>query len=190
MNERLSLIYLALTMLAAGILACNVPTPATAPLQPPPTVTAHAPPTSSPQETVSSPPSEPLPEATEAAPTSTPETPTQTPSPSPATPTPTTPVSEGPLDFEEPRWVHSWEPLEDGQNRVVVVIHIIGGAPPFMVTHEHEVAGQTWEREYYIEFLRRGCSGIAYEIIVESADGQSVKKGYWLGGDQQPWCND
>lgn len=196
MNKRYPLIYLALTVLVAGVLACNAPTPTTSIPQPPPTVTIYIPPTSPPQGTPSPPPPEASPEATitPTSPEAT-ETPTQTPPPPtpttpPATPTPTTPVSEGPLDFEKPTWIVNWEPLEDGENRVVVMIRIIGGAPPFTVIHEHEVVGQTWEREYYIEFLRRGCSGIAYEIIVESADGQSVKKGYWIGGDQQPWCHD
>ena len=193
-NKQKPSIYLALIVLAAAILACNAPASTTLAPQPSPTVTVHVPPASPPQETPSPPPPESPPEETPTLPEAT-ETPTDTPpSPTPttppATPTPTPPISEGPLDFEEPQWVYSWEPLEEGENRVVVMIRIIGGAPPFTVTHEHEIAGETWEREFYIEFLRRGCSGIAYGIVVESADGQSVEKGYWLGTGQQPWGKD
>lgn len=207
MNRRYSLMYLAFIGLVASVLACNAPTPtAPAPQAPPPTVTPYIPATSPSQETPPPPATEAPPEATlpsappevtDAAPTSTPEAATESPPPAPAatnTPTPTAtltptiPVSTGPLDFEAPYSIYSWEPLPGGQNKVVIRIPITGGAPPFTVSHGPNVDGQTMEREYFIEFSWGGCSGIVQSITVESADGQSVKKDYWIGTEYQPWC--
>jgi len=175
---------IALVSLAVAALACNVPTP-TASLGPPPTVTPYVADTL-PAETAPAMPTgtQPLP-ATEI-----PEA-TATPSPTPQ-PTPTStprPVSEGPLDFAPPTWVHSWEAQADGSVKIVLKITITGGAPPFTVSHEHNVVGQTWAREYSLTLFRSGCAGIAYNITVQSADGQTVSKDYWIGIEQQPWCS-
>lgn len=186
--------FIALLM---STLACNAPTP-TMLQNPPPTVTPYIAATS-PAETVPAGPTETQPPpATEIAPeaTATPSsTATATPRPPSSTPQPTPtktprPASEGPLDFAPPTSVYSWEQQADGSVKVVIKVTITGGAPPFTVSHEHIVNGQTWEREYYLTFFRSGCAGIAYNITVQSADGQTVAKDYWIGVEQQPWCSD
>ncbi|RLC95785.1 MAG: hypothetical protein DRI77_09500 [Chloroflexi bacterium] len=201
MNKRGSLLYLALITLVASGLACNAPTPTPAPPPgPPPTVTSHpTSPTQVPPEATLTPES---PEAaetetatTEAAPptatssqppaaTSTPtETPTKTPTPSP---------SEGPLDFVPPTWVQSWESLPNGQYRVVANVHITGGAPPFIIEHDHIATDDspTQERDYSLIILTSGCGAIVHNITVKSADGQEISKDYYIGMDPQPWCSD
>ncbi|HEY72811.1 MAG: hypothetical protein B6I35_05540 [Anaerolineaceae bacterium 4572_32.2] len=126
-------------------------------------------------------------EAETPTPTATPR-PTSTPAP---TLTPTQPAVSDELDFEAPEWVHSWEPQEDGQKKVTLMIQITGGTAPFTVTHEHNVAGLTSERDFSIEFMWAGeCNPILYNITVESADGQSVSKDYWIGPERQPWCDE
>jgi hypothetical protein len=92
------------------------------------------------------------------------------------------------LDFEEPRWVHAWAPAEGGGVMVTVTIKIIGGAPPFTVRHEGNVVGQTMNREFFLGFPWAGCKAITRNITVESADGQSKSKNYWLGTEVMPWC--
>lgn len=178
-KPQIALILLACVVLIIGALACNLPraTPGQNQL---PTVTPFIP-------LAATPTSEPSPTATAAPPT---ETPTPTPT---LTPTPTAtpkPVSQGPLDFVPPTWVHAWEELPDGGIRIVLKITITGGAPPFTILHGGGVDGQTWEREYYIDFIRYGCASIPQNITVQSADGQRVSKDYWIGLDQQPWCSD
>jgi hypothetical protein len=187
---------LALIVLAAAALACNAPTASPALQNPPPTVTPYVAGTS-PAETVPAAPT--IPAETQAAATAKtpPEatatpTPTETPTPTATLPTPTAtrrPVNEGPLDFAAPTSVYSWEQQADGAVRVVLKITITGGAPPFTVSHGGVVDGQTWEREYYIHFVRQGCGGIPQSITVQSADGQTISKDYWIGVEQQPWCS-
>lgn len=194
-DRRYAFVLLASAALVASVLACNPPNSTSAPQPPPATVTPYVPATASSQETqpppATIPPQAASPEATSPsetpAATDTPQ-PTNTPRPA-ATAKPTQPVSAGPLDFDPPTWIHSWEPLADGGVKAVIRIIIVGGAPPFTISHGPSVVGQTMQREYLIEFIRHGCSGIPQSITVESADGQSVKKDYWIGADQQPWCN-
>jgi hypothetical protein len=104
--------------------------------------------------------------------------------------TPTQAPSEGPLNFEPPVWVHAWEEQPDGQIKVVLMINITGGAPPFTIEHEHHVVSQTSERDAPIEIMRGGCSPMVYNITVKSSDGQTKSHNYWIGTDRQPWCND
>lgn len=181
MSERRIFIGLALIGIVASILACNAPAPA---------APTESPVISPPQETGAPATIETPPEATPtSAPMATGSPPTATATATPTvTPTSAPPVSTGPLNFEEPYRIYSWESLPNGQKRVLIKIKITGGAPPFTISHEREIVGKTWEREYLVEFLRSGCTGIAYIITVESADGQSISKDYWIGTDEQPWC--
>ena len=100
------------------------------------------------------------------------------------TSTPTTPVSAGPLDFPEPTRLDHWQSLPDGEYKCKIILHITGGAPPYTIHHDLDVF-TTWETNPMIVFKARGCSGITHTIIVESADGQSVKHKYWMPA---PWC--
>lgn len=198
MNRRNSLMSLALIALVASGLACNAPSPTpTDPQAPPPTVTPDISPTSPPQETPTLSPAETPAEATPA--TETPkatETATTEASPTatlhPSTETPTPSPSEGPLDFDPPTWVHSWEPLSDDQYKVVVIVNIRGGAPPFTIEHDGAVTkdSPTQERDYNLVILTSGCGAIVHNITVKSADGQEVSKDYYIGMDPQPWCED
>jgi hypothetical protein len=190
-QKRYTLVILAAVALAASILACNPPeTPGPKPA--PDTVTPYVPATTQPEVQPTEPPKAPT---EETAPTEE-AAPTETPTPSSPTPTSTLtatktsapPVSEGPLDFEEPRWVHAWESDGSGGVLVTVKIKIIGGAPPFTVKHEGDVIGNTTNREFLFEFSWVGCQGIARNITVESADGQSKSKNYWLSRDVMGWC--
>jgi hypothetical protein len=186
------LLVVAAAALAASSLACNMATQT--PALPPDTVTPYVPVTTTPEQPTS------LPAPTEAAPvepTTPPETsPTETPEPtetptkeSPtATAKPTAPVSEGPLDFEEPRWVHAYAHKPDGGVVVTLTIKIIGGAPPFTVKHDGIVVGTTMNRQYYLVFDAAGCSAIVHNITVESADGRDKEHDYYLGKDVLPWC--
>jgi hypothetical protein len=194
LNKRYALIILTAVALLASILACNPPEP-TGPKPAPDTVTPYAPATSQPQDT--RPPESPGDAPGESAPTDvsadstqvpTDPTETFTPSPPPATSTsaptktPTPPVSEGPLDFEEPRWVHAWESREGGV-LVTVKVKIIGGAPPFTIYLDGGLHDETTVRDYLLKFPAAGCGQIVHTITVESADGQSKTKDFWLGGD-------
>lgn len=189
-SRRYALVILALTVLVASALACNFEERTTEGTQGPvPTVTPYL--VVSPQSLET--PQAPLDTPTEETPSGEPATPTDTPTPTntprpPATSTPTIPPSEGPLDFEEPRWVHAWEYMEDGGVLVKLKIIIHGGAPPFTISHGGEVIGTTMQREYIFEFVRHGCAGIPQTILVQSADGQSKSKDYWIGVELQPWC--
>jgi hypothetical protein len=201
LNKRYVLIVLAVTALVVSTLACNPPEPR-GPKPAPDTVTPYAPVTAQsqdapPPESPTDVPGEGSPTDVPVAPTEVPAEPTETftPSPPPATSTsaptktPTPPVSEGPLDFEEPRWVHDWRPQDSGGVIVVVKIKIIGGAPPFTIKHEGNVIGETTDREYIFEFPWAGCKAVARNVTVESADGQSKSKNYWLSSDVMPWCD-
>jgi len=191
-NKRYALIVLAVTALVASILACNPPKQ-TGPKPAPDTVTPYVPATAQSQDapTPIPPPSTDVPG--ESAPTDTPVEPTETLTPPPPTsapaPTPTPPVSEGPLDFEEPRWVHAWERRESGGVWVTVKVKIVGGAPPFKIYYDGDLHGESTEREYLLKFAAAGCGQIAHNIVVESADGQSKSHDFWLGGDKLPWCD-
>jgi hypothetical protein len=94
------------------------------------------------------------------------------------------------LNFEPPVWVHAWEEQPDGQIKVVLMIHIEGGAPPFTIEHEHRVVSETSERDAPIEVMRgAGCSPMVYNITVRSSDGQTATEDYWIGIEKQPWCD-
>lgn len=193
-DKRYASMLLAFVLLLASILACNAPRPTPrVPLPPPATVTPYTPATPSSPDELQPPPTEPETELT-ATPEQPPATDTLPPPPAtekPApTPSPTEAVSEGPLDFDEPRWIHGYEKLPDGGIKVAVIITIIGGAPPFTIKHEGDLVGETVEREYVIQYPRHGCSPIVYNITVDSADGQSKVKEYYIHTDLQPWCAD
>jgi parallel beta-helix repeat protein len=127
-------------------------------------------------------------------PTSTSTPKAQAPTPSGATPKPTATatqapiVSQGPLDFEPPTVVYDWS-KQGGIVQVVLRVAITGGAPPFTVSHGPTVQGQTMGREYFLEFEWSSCTPIVQSITVESADGQSVRKDYFVPVSRQPWCD-
>jgi hypothetical protein len=123
------------------------------------------------------------PATTEAAATET-TTPTETALPPETTPRPTPPASTGPLDFAEPARLDSWRSLPDGAQEATIILHITGGASPYTVHHDLDVF-TTWEADPAIVFEAQGCSALVHTIIVESADGQSVKKEYYIPA---PWC--
>jgi serine/threonine protein kinase len=100
------------------------------------------------------------------------------------TPTPTTesPISAGPLDFPKPERLDSWEKAEGG-HKGTIIVHISGGVPPFTIHHDVETF-TTSERDYELTVAESGCQ-IIHTITVESADGQSVSKQYYI---HSPWC--
>ena len=175
---------LGLVALAASILACNAPTPTS---QSPssvatPTTAATAPP----QETLPSPLKVPVEATSPSAPAATESPlPTQPPTPSEGRPTPGPPVSTGPLDFPVPARLDSWQTLPNGANEATIILHISGGAPPYVVHHDLDVF-VTEETSPAVIFEAQGCSALVHTIIVESADGQSVKHDYWIPA---PWCD-
>jgi hypothetical protein len=218
LNERCALVILALVALVASGLACGLPTP-TAVTRPtvtpyvPATARPQDAPTSepatdvpevteppSPTDEVPSPTDEeaPPPPATDAPPTAT-DTPLPTdtsvppPSPPPTVPptptaTPTQPATVETLDFEPPQYVHAWEP-KGSTNKVVLKVDIVGGVPPFTVSHGPTVQGTTPDRVFFIEFEWGSCkSAMVQSITVESSDGQKVKKDYYIPVDRMPWC--
>jgi serine/threonine protein kinase len=101
-----------------------------------------------------------------------------------STPMPATeaPPSGEPLDFPKPERLDSWGTVEGGHEGTIIV-HIIGGVPPFTVRHDVE-SFTTSERDYTLELVERGCD-IIHNITVESADGQTVSKDYYI---RAPWC--
>ncbi len=181
MNRRYPIICLAFIGIVASILACNAPDQATlVPQPPPPTTTPHIPATIPPQETAPpsptrSPTETLLPTPTQWFP------PTNTPAPEG---TPTTSASTGPLDFAVPTMLDHWQPLADGGHECKIVLRITGGAPPYTVHHDLDVF-TTWETNPAIIFTAHGCGALVHTIIVETADGQSVKHDYWIPA---PWC--
>lgn len=180
---RLKRIAVAVSFLTVAVLACNPPTPVPTDAPPPapsPTSTEQAAPGESPAPTEPSPTPE-LPPLPSLMPTTEPVVPTNTPGP---TATPSPPPSAGPLDFPQPTEVDAWEPQAEGQNRVTIIIHIGGGAPPFTVHHDLDV-WETWERDFPIVFNARGCGAMVHTITVESADGQTAVHPYWIPA---PWC--
>jgi len=77
-----------------------------------------------------------------------------------------------------------WQPLADGGHECKIVLRITGGAPPYTVHHDLDVF-TTWETNPAIIFTAHGCGALVHTIIVETADGQSVKHDYWIPA---PWC--
>ena len=177
-----SLMVLALVGFVASALACNAPTPT--PQDVPTTATADGPSTLAPQETAP-PPTNAPPKATPTPPT---RAATKTPSPTPTPtehPTPTRPVSTGPLDFPVPAELDHWQHVENDEWEATILLHITGGAPPYTIHHDQSVT-TTWETTPKIVFRARACGALVHTIIVESADGQSVKRDYWIPA---PWCD-
>lgn len=178
-------IYLALSGLVVGILACNVPT--ATPQIPSPSPVPVTPSPLPPQDTLppvpTHTPSPPAPTPTRQAATEMP-IPTVTKLPTPGGPAPTRPVSTGPLDFTQPIGLDNWRPLSDGEMEATIILHILGGAPPFTVQHDLE-AFTTLDRRPAIVFTARDCGALVHTIRVESADGQSVEHDYWI---RAPWC--
>jgi hypothetical protein len=72
---------------------------------------------------------------------------------------------------------------------VTVKVQIIGGAPPFTISFDGAFHGTSTERLYLLEFAASGCGQIVHNITVESADGDSKTKDFWLGGDLLLWCD-
>lgn len=208
LNKHYALIILAIVALMASSLACNPPTPTVIR----PTVTPYVPATAVPQDAPPSDSPTDVPEATEATedpeptkeeaptstdappPTNTPAPPTPVPAtsvPSTATTEPTathTPEASGPLDFEPPTGVDSWEKKGD-TNKVVLKVNISGGVPPFTISHGGNVDGTTPTRVYLLEFEWSACkSAMVQSITVESSDGQTVTKNYFIPVSAMPWC--
>ncbi|MFL7794064.1 MAG: hypothetical protein AB8I69_18125 [Anaerolineae bacterium] len=197
-NKHSTFIILALVILVASALACNPPTPA--PVHS--TVTPYVPATAKPQDAppeeatkepgateVPPPTSEDVPTATDTPPTDTPS-PTLPPTPAPPTapPEPTAPATVGTLNFEPPQFIDSWEP-KGSSYKVVLRVDIVGGVPPFTVSHGPTVQGTTSNRVFYIEFEWGSCkSAMVQSITVESSDGQSIKKDYYIPVERMPWC--
>lgn len=198
-NKHITFVVLALAILVASALACNPPT--AAPIHS--TVTPYVPATAKPQD---APPGEStaVPEATEAPPPTSEDAPAATdappptdtlPPPPPPTAVPPTappptaaPATVGVLDFEPPQYVDSWEP-KGSTNKVVLRIDIVGGVPPFTVSHGPTVQGTTSDRVFYIEFEWGSCkSAMVQSITVQSSDGQTVKKDYFIPVERMPWC--
>ena len=182
MHKRYALTILALIGLVASILACNAPPPQDLA----PTETTGDPPTPPPQDTAPPPtetPPPPISTPTEHPPT---ETPTLTPTPT-EQPAPTEAVSTGPLSFPAPAMLDSWQTLPDGKQEATIILHILGGAPPYTIYHDQTLVATTWETTPAIVFQAQGCSALVHAITVESADGQSVKHDYWI---PVPWCSD
>jgi serine/threonine protein kinase len=122
----------------------------------------------------------------ETAPTPPPATAVPATPPGGAVPTTVTgepPVSAGPLDFPTPTQLDGWETIEGG-HRATIIVHISGGAPPFMIYHDTDVF-VTDQRDYPIKFRVGGCA-IIHSITVESADGQSVTHDYYI---RAPSCD-
>ncbi len=190
MNRRCIAMLAVITGLATGSLACNMPTP-----------TPHTSPGPLPQETTSLPSPDVPVEATATStyvPLLTPETaapsaspaasetalpPTDTPLPT-ETPTATPPVSTGPLDFDTPWRLDSWQDLGQGKYECRLVLKITGGAPPYTVHHDLDEF-ETWQTEPALVFDAHGCGALVHTIKVESADGQSVVHDYFISA---PWC--
>jgi hypothetical protein len=210
-NRRYPFVALALVTLVASALACKLPTPTSES----PTMTPYVPATASPQEPPSATPTSvpeatatdtPLPAATDTPPPAATDTPLPTPTPTPipastlvpptpvptATPEPTaTPTSEAtvaPLDFQPPQYVDSWE-KKGSTYKVALRVDIVGGVPPFTVSHGPTVQGTTMDRVFLIEFEWSSCkSAMVQSITVESSDGQKVHKDYFIPVANMPWC--
>jgi len=122
----------------------------------------------------------------ETAPTPPPATAVPATPPGGAVPTTVTgepPVSAGPLDFPTPTQLDGWETIEGG-HRATIIVHISGGAPPFVIYHDTD-RFVTDQRDYPIKFRVGGCA-IIHSITVESADGQSVTHDYYI---RAPSCD-
>ena len=86
------------------------------------------------------------------------------------------------MDFPKPERLDSWEKAEGG-HKGTIIVHISGGVPPFTIRHDVETF-TTSERDYELTVAESGCQ-IIHTITVESADGQSVSKQYYI---HSPWC--
>ena len=175
---------LGLVALVASTLACNAPSPT--PESPSSVVTPTTTATLPSEGTLPSPievpvksPASPLPTA------ATSPLPTQPSTPSEERPTPGTPVSTGPLDFPVPTRLDSWQTLPGGANEATIILRITGGAPPYVVHHDLDEFVTEGPNPAVI-FEAQGCSALVHTIVVESADGQSVKHDYWI---PPPWCD-
>jgi hypothetical protein len=190
MSKRHASMILAIIGLVVSTLACNAPTPA--PQAPSPIMTPETPSAAPAQETPLPPPTQaptttPTSVPPASAETATPETPppTETGTPTAERPTPSPPVSAGPLDFPVPAALDSWRSLPDGVQEATIILHITGGAPPYTIHHDLDVF-TTDQADPAIVFTARGCDALVHTIVVESADGQSVKQVYWI---RAPWCD-
>ena len=188
LSKRSTFIILALVVLVASALACNPPTPSPEHS----TVTPYVPATAKPQD--AAPEETEVPPTPQDEPTSTDEPPPTDTLPPPTTepttkpPAPTAPATVGALDFEPPQFIDSWEP-KGSTNKVVIRVDIVGGAPPFTVSHGPTVQGTTSDRVFLIEFEWGSCkSAMVQSITVESSDGQTVKKDYFIPVERMPWC--
>jgi len=189
-NQRCTFIALALVALVASALACNPPDQM-GPRSAPGTVTPYVPVTSQPTAPPGAEATELPPSATEIVPSPTATEaplPTATPTSIPPTPVPALKPTVAPLDFAPPQYVDSWE-KKGTTNKVVLKVEIVGGVPPFTVSHGPTVQGTTMNRVFYIEFEWASCkSAIVQSITVESSDGQKVKKDYFIPVANMPWC--
>lgn len=207
LNERCTLVILALVVLVASGLACGLPTPMAVT---PPTVTPYVPATAEPQDAPTSGPPTDVPGATgapsptdegvpsptdeEAPPPPATDTPLPTdtsappPPPPPTEVPPTAPATIETLYFEPPQFIHAWEP-KGSTNKVVLKVDIVGGVPPFTVSHGPTVQGTTSDRVFFIEFEWSSCkSAMVQSITVESSDGQTYKDDYFIPVERMPWC--
>lgn len=192
-RNRYTLMIFATCALIAASLACNAPVEPTAPpAGVPDTVTPYVPPAETEPGEEPGTETDPAPEPSATptpeispTPTITPTaTATITPTRAPVTATPTQAPSSGPLEFTPPTTLAHWEPIEGGGNRVTVAIQITGGAPPYTVHHDLE-SFTTYETNPTITYTAHGCGALVHTIKVESADGQEVSHGYYIGA---PWC--
>ncbi len=181
-HRRRKSMALAIVGLVVSTLACNAPT--ATPSTPVPSAVPDTPTTSPTQASPEATPTPVPPATTEAAATET-STPTETTVPSNTTPRPTPPASTGPLDFDAPTRLDSWRSLPNGAQEATIILRITGGAPPYTVHHDLDVF-TTWETDPAIVFEAQGCSALVHTIVVESADGQSVTRDYWIA---VPWCD-
>ncbi len=84
-----------------------------------------------------------------------------------------------------PTVLDHWQLLDNGEWEATILLHIKGGAPPYTIHHDQSVT-TSWETTPEIVFQARGCGALVHTILVESADGQSVKHDYWI---PIPWCD-
>jgi hypothetical protein len=205
LNERCTLVILALVALVASGLACGLPTP-TAVTRP--TVTPYVPATARPQDAPTSEPPTDVPEATEAlsptaeeAPpppaTDAPPTATDTllptdtsvppPPPPPTVPptptaTPTQPATVETLTFVDKGYeIVDWTPLPAKEWEGHLKLIFRGGQPPYTSSIGHRDP----QEENYHYFRYAACKNAAVRADVWSADGQHVDRNIWV---EAPWC--
>lgn len=154
--------------------------------------TTEAPPptdTEPPESTATDTPPPPPPATDTPKPTATNAPPPPPPATNTPKPTATTEATLPPLNFEPPTGVDSWEDKGGGTYKVVLRVDIVGGVPPFTVSHGPTVQGTTEERVFFIEFDWGSCkSAMVQSITVASSDGQEIKKNYFIAVANMPWC--